>query len=354
MRVALVASLVSPIRPAEANGPHAVIVDLARGLAARGHEATIYAAEGSTADGCRIVEVPVDAAAAAASVRVGGRPSATALRALDRGFVRLFEEVRADRPEVVSQHAFDASPFGLADGLPTVHTLHLPPMEDGVLAAARRTEGRLATVSRHARRAWQRATGRDVTLLPNGVRDLEPAGGPTLPVALIAGRIAPEKGTDAGIRAARRAGLAVLVVGDVYDPHYHASAVAPLLRPAELVGALSREALFQLMARSAVLLMPIAWDEPFGLVAAEAQMAGCPVVAYRRGALPEVVPHAVGGWLVDPGEEAGLVDAVRSARTLDRRAIRERARRELGVDRMVDAYERELLATAARGTARAS
>jgi glycosyltransferase involved in cell wall biosynthesis len=354
MRAALVASLVSPIRPPEANGPHAVIVDLARGLGARGHDVTVYAAAGSVAEGCTIVEVRVEPAAAAAAVQVGGRPTATALRALNRGFARLFEEVRAGRPDVVSQHAFDAAPFALADGLPVVHTLHLPPAHGAVLAAARRTKGRLATVSRHARRAWQRATGRDVALLPNGVRDLEPADGPTLPIALVAGRISPEKGTDAAVRVARRAGLAVLVVGDVYDAGYHEASVAPLLRPGELVGPLSREGLFQLMARAAVLLMPITWDEPYGLVAAEAQMAGCPVVAYRRGALPEVVPHAVGGWLVEAGDEAGLVDAVRSARTLDRAAIRARARRDLGVERMVDAYERELLATAARGSARAS
>ena len=100
------------------------------------------------------------------------------------------------------------------------------------------------------------------------------------------------------------------------------------------------------MARCAVLLMPVRWDEAFGLVAAEAQMAGCPVVAYRRGALAEVVRHGSGGWLVDPGDEEALVSAVYRARTLDRDSIRRRARAELGVDRMVDAYERALRSVA--------
>jgi glycosyltransferase involved in cell wall biosynthesis len=103
-----------------------------------------------------------------------------------------------------------------------------------------------------------------------------------------------------------------------------------------------------------VLLMPIRWDEPFGLVAAEAQMAGCPVAAYRRGALSEVVPHGIGGWLVDPDDEEALLDAVLIARTLERGAIRRRARIELGVDPMVDAYERMLTAVATRGAARAA
>jgi len=109
-----------------------------------------------------------------------------------------------------------------------------------------------------------------------------------------------------------------------------------------------REELFQLMARCAVLLMPVRWDEPFGLVAAEAQMAGCPVVGYRRGALPEVVPHGLGGWLVQPDDERALVLAVHLARGLDRDSIRRRARRELGVEPMIDAYERELMRLAAR------
>ena len=354
MRVALVASLVSPIRPAEANGPHAVIVDLARGLAARGHEATIYAPQGSVADGCRVVEIPVDPAAAGAMVRSGRRPSVAAVRALHDGFARLFARLRADAPDVVSQHAFDAEAFRLAEGLPVLHTLHLPPDDGDVLAAARRSAGRLASVSTHARDAWSAATGRQVALVANGVRALLLPPGTVRPVALVAGRIAPEKGTDTAIRVARRAGLHVVVAGDVYDEGFHRTRVAPLLRPGEHIGPVPRETLFGLMAHASLLLMPIRWDEPFGLVAAEAQMAGCPVVGFRRGALPEVVPHGTGGWLAEPDDEAALLEAVGRVPSLDRTRIRDRARRELGVERMVDGYERELLVTARRATARAS
>ena len=75
MRVALVASLVSPLRLAEANGPHGVMLDVARGLTERGHEVAIYAAAGSEADGIRIVQIPVDGAAQSAAIKVGVRPS---------------------------------------------------------------------------------------------------------------------------------------------------------------------------------------------------------------------------------------------------------------------------------------
>lgn len=354
MRIAMVTSLVSALRRAEANGPHAVVIDLARGLTLRGHEVAVYAAAGSVAEGVDVVGVPVDPAAADARVRVGHAAPARAVAALETGFETLFARLRRDRPDVVSQHAFDAAAFRLAEGLPVLHTLHLPPDDGEVVDAARRSTGRLAAVSRSAQRAWRTVAGGDVGVLRNGVPDREPADGVTVPVALVAGRISPEKGTATAIRVARRAGLAVLVAGDAYDTDYYAAEVEPLLRPGEWVGAVAREELFELMARCAVLLMPIRWDEPFGLVAAEAQMAGCPVAGFRRGALPEVVPDGIGGWLVDPDDADALVEAARHAMVLDRAAIRERARRELGVGAMVAAYERELIAIAARRAAIAS
>lgn len=350
MRVALVASLVSPLRRAEANGPHAVIIDLARGLTARGHRAVVYAAAGSVAEGIEIVQVFVDEAVRDGAVQVGVAAPSAATEALDRGFERLFAVLRRDGPDVVSQHAFDAAALRLAEGLPVLHTLHLPPVVPDVVAAARATQSALATVSAAARSSWRRAGISDLAVLRNGVPDPEPAGGAIAPIALIAGRISPEKGTDIAIRAARRAGLAPLVVGDAYDERYFSDAVAPLLRPGEWVGAVPRAMLYELMARSRLLLMPVQGDEPFGLVAAEAQMAGCPVVAYRRGALPEVVEHGVGGWLAEPDDEAQLVRGIATVRGFDRASIRRRARRRLGVERMVDAYERALAAVAARST----
>jgi glycosyltransferase involved in cell wall biosynthesis len=349
MHIAVVASLVSPIRAAEANGPHAVIVDLARGLSARGHRVTIYAAAGSTADGVEIVQIPVAPEASRAELRVDGRTDHRATAALNRGFERLFNHIRHDRPDAISQHAFDAAAIELAEGAPVIHTLHLPPIVDEVVAAARATHASLATVSRAARETWRRVGVHRLSVLGNGVPDREPARGITVPVALIAGRISPEKGTDAAIRVARRAGLAVIVAGDAYDRDYFVNVVEPLLRRGEWIGPVPREELFQLMARCAVLVMPVGWDEAFGLVAAEAQMAGCPVVGYRRGALPEVVPQRIGGWLVEPDDEDALVSAVYLARGLDRSSIRRRAQRELGVEPMIDAYERSLTALAAMG-----
>ena len=346
MRVAVTASLVTPLVAAQAGGAQAFVADLARGLAARGHRVELYCAEGSEVDGVEMVEVPVDASVKRALVMPGGVPAAP-VPALRDGFDRLFAELRRRGADAVSQHAFDEEAFELAEGLPVLHTLHLPPVSPGVVAAARRTAAPLATVSSAAQRSWLGA-GVDALLLRNGVPEFAPPDVPVTRSALIAGRISPEKGTSAAIRIARRAGLEPLVVGGVYDEDYHRREVVPLLSSAGVLGPLPRPVLWDVMASSAVTIMPVEWEEPFGLVAAESQLAGCPVAAYRRGALPEVVEEGLGGHLVDPGDEEALVRAALACLELDRGRVRESALR-LSLGASLDAYEAALSRVAAPG-----
>ena len=82
------------------------------------------------------------------------------------------------------------------------------------------------------------------------------------------------------------------------------------------------------------------------MVAAEAQMAGCPVAGYRRGALPEVVEHGVSGFLAEPDDVTALTDAIRRCMTLDRRAVRASGLARLGLDAALDRYELALQAVA--------
>jgi glycosyltransferase involved in cell wall biosynthesis len=343
MDVALVASIVTPIRSAAANGPHAIIADLAHGLLRRGHRVSVYAAAGSQLPGVPLVEIEVDATVRRSVIRPD-RLDLPANQAVRSGFERLAAELRRRRPDVVSQHAFDAEAIELLAELPVLHTLHLPPVVPAMLDALRGSDAPLATVSRAAARQWRAVLGRELEVLPNGVPDhgALPAGSTIEPHAVIAGRISPEKGTHLAIRAAHRAGLRPVLVGDIYDADYYARDVEPLLEDVTFLGPRTRRGLGVLLAHSAVLVMASQWDETFGLVAAEAQMAGCPVVAFRRGALPEVVPHGRGGWLVDPDDVDGLADALFSLDGFDRSAIRADAQRRLGLEPMIDRYERTL------------
>ncbi|HEX8939019.1 MAG TPA: glycosyltransferase [Candidatus Limnocylindrales bacterium] len=352
MRIAVVAPLVAPLRSADARGNHAVLLDVARGLAGRGHQVTLHGAAGSRAPGLEVVPVPVDAIVRRGFV-VPGRPATAPDDEVDlamaRAFERLVRDVLDRAPDAVSQHAFDAPAIELTEDLPVVHTLHLPPIVPAVVAAVRRTRRPVAAVSGASRTAWLAAGVGEVGLLRNGVPDLlgprtadAALGRAPDRVALIAGRVSPEKGTATAVRVARAAGLRPLVVGPAYDAAYAREQVEPLVSTFEWRPAVSRRALARLMARAAVVLMPIGWEEPFGLVAAEAQLVGCPVVGYRRGALPEVVEDGVGGLLVEPDDEEALVEAVGRALLLDRRAVRARALPRLGIEAMLDAYEAAL------------
>jgi UDP-glucose:tetrahydrobiopterin glucosyltransferase len=335
VKVAVVASLVTPLLPVQAGGAQAFLSDLARGLTGRGHSVQLYCAAGSDVPGVELVQVPVEAAVARALVMPGRRP-ADPVPELRAAFAALFSELRRRGADSVSQHAFDAEAIELAEGLPVLHTLHLPPLVPSVVDAARATSSRLATVSHACRRDWAQV-GVDTIVLPDGVPDWQPEPGSVRRVALIAGRISPEKGIEDGVAAARLAGLEPLVVGGDYDPIYRAR-----LGGVEIRTPLARRELWRLMADCAVTLMPVKWEEPFGLVAAEAQVAGCPVAAYARGALPEVVAEGAGGFLAKPDDVEDLARAIRRCLELDRGYVRAQARERLLLDRSLDAYEEAL------------
>ena len=337
MRIAVVASPVSVLRPAQLGGAQAFISDLAAGLTRRGNDVTLYCAEGSEVPGVKLSTVTLPADAHASLVMPGGRP-ARSTRGMTRVFDTMFDSIAAGSFDAVSQHAFDAPAFDLARALPVIHTLHLPPIVPAVVDAARSVApDALATVSRSCQATWNRA-GVDVRrVLFNGVPSLVLPHAGFEAIALVAGRISPEKGIEDAIAAAHAAGLEVQVAGDLYDPDYEVD-----LSAVRYLGPLPRDELRRLMARSAVTVCAVRWDEPFGMVAAEAQMSGCPVAAYRRGALPEVVEGGVSGFLADPGDVEGLGRAIERCLQLDRGAVRASAERRLGLDAALDRYESAL------------
>jgi glycosyltransferase involved in cell wall biosynthesis len=336
VKIAVVASPVTPLRPAQLGGAQAFVCDLAAGLAARGHDVTLHCAEGSEVAGVRLVTVPAPRDAAAALVMPGGDdppPAPGVAAALEA----MFDSMPAG-VDAISQHAFDAPAFALARGRPVLHTLHLPPIVAVVVAAARATHrDRLAAVSHASARSWAAAGVEVGEVLPNGVPDLSVDDRPVERVALVAGRISPEKGIEHAIVAARSVGLPVRLAGSHYDPGY-----APDLGAAEILGSLPRADLRRVMAASAVTICAVRWDEPFGMVAAEAQMAGCPVAAYRRGAMPEVIEDGVSGRIAEPDDTVSLARAIDDCLALDRNGVRASARRRLGLDAALDRYESAL------------
>jgi len=157
VRIAVVASPVAPLRPAQVGGAQSVICDLAVGLVRRGHSVQLYCAEGSEVAGVELRMVPTPPDALRALVMPGGA-QAVPSPGVTAAITTMFRRIANSRPDVVSQHAFDAPAFELAEMLPALHTLHLPPIEPAVVAAIRLIPAaRLVTVSQSCRRDWEAA-----------------------------------------------------------------------------------------------------------------------------------------------------------------------------------------------------
>jgi glycosyltransferase involved in cell wall biosynthesis len=154
------------------------------------------------------------------------------------------------------------------------------------------------------------------------------------------GRISPEKAVDDAIRIAQRCGVPLKLAAKVdrVDREYFEEKVRPLLRPpaVEYIGEISDSQKSEFLSGAICLLAPSAWPEPFGLVMIEAMACGCPVIAYNRGALPEVIEEGVTGFLVD--DEVAASAAVGRLGTLSRRAIRKRFEARFTARRMADDY----------------
>jgi glycosyltransferase involved in cell wall biosynthesis len=163
----------------------------------------------------------------------------------------------------------------------------------------------------------------------------DPAGSEDL---LFFGRFHPDKGAGEAIRAAREAGRKLVMAGIVQDSDYFASEVAPFIddRHVEYRGVLGGQERIDALGSARAMLHLIGFEEPFGLSVIESMACGTPVIAYRRGSMPELIVDGVTGYLVDSFDEA--VAAIERIGEIDRAACRQHVERNFTVDRMADQY----------------
>jgi glycosyltransferase involved in cell wall biosynthesis len=147
---------------------------------------------------------------------------------------------------------------------------------------------------------------------------------PTDPYLAFLGRISPEKRPDRAIAIAKRSGLRLKIAAkvDAVDRAYFHETIEPLLDDPliEFVGEIGDEQKSAFLGNATALLFPIDWPEPFGLVMIEAMACGTPVIAWRSGAVPEVIEDGMTGFIVDNEDQA--LAAIADVGRLDRREIR--------------------------------
>lgn len=347
LKVALIASSQHPIAEPFAGGLEAHTSLLAAGLRDRGHRVTVFAASASPESGITALSDGLDLSEAA---RDDASMPEEAFMVEHHAYLQLMLRLARSSFDVVQNNSLHYLPVAMSDmlGRPLVTTLHTPPtpwLESALRCASGAT---CVSVSEANAARWSASVAvHDV--IPNGVdTDLwtfrpRPAA-PDL--AVWSGRMTPEKGPHLAALAARAAGLQLRLAGPVHDAKYFSRKVEPLLSERiRYVGHLRHEDLAQLVGSAAVFLCTPRWDEPYGLVVAEALACGTPVAAFDRGAMSEVLDDAT-GRLAEPDSVPALAEAARQAAGLDRGACRSRAERVCSADTMVDRYcrlYRELL-----------
>jgi glycosyltransferase involved in cell wall biosynthesis len=162
-------------------------------------------------------------------------------------------------------------------------------------------------------------------------------GGPVMWLA----RFNPDKGPDLAIEACRAAGLPLTLAGRAQEPgelRHLERDVRPMVGPdVQVIVNPEREHALRLLAGARCLLLPLRWREPFGMVMIEAMALGVPVVALRRGSVPEIVEDGVTGFVCDTADD--LPAALHRVDALDRMACVRRVREHFSADRMAQRYE---------------
>jgi glycosyltransferase involved in cell wall biosynthesis len=344
MRIAQLAPTYERVPPAAYGGTELVVHLLTEELVRRGHDVTLFATGDSATSAALRALTPTP-------VRYGGAGTVRHPEHIHLANAQAcFQEAAAGAFDVVHNHA------GL-EGLVLAATSYTPVITTNHNAFAAGTES-----------VWDAYPWRHVSLSSASAGTF-PKKGALAPVhngidvdsfpfadnpagdLLFLGRLSPEKGPDRAIAAARRAGRSIVLAGkiDSLDRPYFDLAVAPLLDDgqARFIGEVDANQKRELLSRSAALLFPIDWDEPFGLVVVEALACGTPVVAFDRGGVREIIEHGETGFVVEDVE--AMAEALRHVGALSRRRCRRAAEDLFDVGRMVDDYEARYRETIAAG-----
>lgn len=329
LQIALTADPELPVPPKLYGGIERIIDILAHGLVNRGHEVTLFAHKDSNTAG-RLVPWT-------------GQFSQSKLDAA-KNAVKLTESVIFGNFDLI--HSFSRIAYLaplLPMRVPKLMTYQREISPRSVKLGHTLSKGTLwfSAISQHMMRnvsdvgTWR--------LVYNGVPlakyDFVPTVESDAPLVFL-GRVEEIKGPHIAIDIATRTGLPLVMAGNIPDEHraWFDREIAPHVDGVHVkyVGPVDDSAKNVLLGQARALLMPILWEEPFGIVMAEAMACGTPVIGFSRGAVPEVVENGLTGFVADDLDE--LVAAARRIETLDRAACRARVERLFSDRALVEGY----------------
>lgn len=335
MNIAQITSTYLSVPPQSHGGTELVVHRLVQGLVRRGHSVELFASGDSR------VDAPLQSVVDVATSYDPGSTAYLDTEMETRNTFNLYKQ--ASRFDLIHAHwpslAAYFTPFAAT---PTVITYHY--IEAAIHAYYRSAFTKLFPVC--VSHAQARLLGdASLPVVYNGI-DLDgvPFNDHPEDFVVIVSRIVPAKGVAEAIRIARAAGERLVIIGHPppqlpWSRAYYEEQIRPFVdgdRVRHLFD-LPHEQVLAWMARAKAFLFPIQWEEPFGLVIAEALATGTPAVAFARGAMPEIIEHGRTGFLVETAEEA--VRALGQVGAIDAAACRASIGERFSIPAMLDGYE---------------
>ena len=334
MRLLVLADPFLPIPPLHYGGIERIIALLLESARDAGHEIVLLAHPDSQIEGVRVIPF-------------SGAPRPT-LRDQIRNAQLARRTVATFRPDLIHCFARLAylTPF-FSSSLPKIMAYHREPAPLSIRGAARLSRSLTFTGCSESLTRRGASHGGKWQAIPNGL-DLslytfQPRVAADAPLVFLS-RIERVKGAHLAIAAARATGRRLVIAGNHADSgpeaEYWRREIAPHLDRDGIayVGTVDDRQKNELLGRARALLVPIEWEEPFGMVFGEALACGTPVISMRRGALPELIEHDREGFLCD--QLAELIDAVGKVAHIDRAACRARAETRFSRELMWSRTER--------------
>ncbi len=257
---------------------------------------------------------------------------------------QMFEDARKGKYDLLHFHHPEiAMPLAsLYPDVPVVSTLHDPlhPWYSELFTMYRAKNHHFISISNSQRKprkdlryAATVYNGVDTNLfVPNGKKD---------DYLLFVGRLVPEKGVKEALEIAKRSRHKLLIAGPIFPDgrRYFNEHIKPLLNTRRrYIGYIKREELLPYYQKAKALLMPIQWEEPFGMNMIEAMACGTPVIALKRGAAKEVVAHKRTGFVCKTVDE--MVESIQHVSEIDPLECRRRVIQKFSIEKMVDGYEK--------------
>jgi glycosyltransferase involved in cell wall biosynthesis len=331
MKIAQISPLMEAVPPKLYGGTERIVSYLADELANMGHDVTLFAS-GDSVTTARLEPVWPRALRLDPTIRDHLAPHFVMLQTIAD---------RADEFDIIHSHV-DYLGYAVLQriGVPFVTTLH-GRLDLPELVPLYHAYGEVPVVSISDSQREPLPHANYVATVHHGLpeRLLLPGFGTGGYLAFI-GRISPEKGPDAAVRIAAKAGMKLKIAAkvDAVDREYFTSQIEPLLAApnVEYIGEINDADKSAFLGNAAGLIFPIAWREPFGLAMIEAMACGTPVIAFGRGSVPEVIDDGVTGFIVD--DEAGAVAAAQRLHALDRARVRRVFDERFTARRMTEDY----------------